>query len=237
MHFLVNHNLQWTVGSRPERMAFAGLVKRGCRFVFFEQLPAHNLVQSGAVLLHPVPETDYRRASGHGVGTIGVIGQYRPEKGIDELLEQLKPLAGNFRVLLALPNPSVFRKAARHGDADWLSLRDTSGFDAYLQAIAECDVVVLNHPAEGYEHRASGLVADAAAAHVPVAVRNLPMLSSQVQVPVCIGETFGGLSEIPACIERIVHGLGQNKYRFGEYKDARSGRALAERLAEIVACD
>ena len=234
IRFLVNHNLQWTLSSRMERSAYTKLVKWGCRFVSFEQVPDHGLVPSGSALPHPVPGTAYKRPRGRGFATIGVIGQYRPEKGIDGLLDQLKPLAGDYRILLALPNLSVFRKASRFGNADWLSVRDTGGFDAYLQAIAECDVVVLNHPAEGYEYRASGLVADAAAAHVPVVVRNLPILCRQVSEPVCIGETFEALSEVPACIKRVAGRLGTDGYGFDGYIDGRTGKALETRLAEVM---
>ncbi len=235
MSFLVNHNLQWTVGNRMERAAFSKLGAWGCRFVFFEHVPSVAKTVNACALPHPVPESQCKkRGEGESLDTIGVIGQYRPEKGIDELLEQLKPLCPGYRILLALPNLDEFKKKSMFGDAGWLVCRDTSDFGDYFKTIAECSVVVLNHPGAGYEYRASGLIADAAAVHVPVIVRDLPLLASQVNEPVCIGETFTNLAELPDCIERVRQRLASKGYDFDAYKDARSGARLAERLEEVM---
>ncbi len=110
---------------------------------------------------------------------------------------------------------------------------DTSSFEQYLQAIAACDVIVLNHPANGYEYRASGLIADAAAAQVPVVVRNLPLLRHQVLHPEAIGECFEKGAEIPECIGRVSDRLARKEYDFETYNKARSAEALAQQLDEL----
>lgn len=240
MWFLVNHNLQWTFSSRLEKAAFSMLGKQGCQFVYFEQVPSLVLSKMGIdtaasrALFHPVPETSYLREPSKKLETIGIIGQYRPEKGTDDLLEQLEPLAQNYRVVLALPNLGSFRKHSRFGGADWITCMDTTRFDDYLKVIAECDVIVLNHSAAGYEYRASGLIADAAAAHVPVVIRRLPTIEHQIEFPCRIGETYGQLSELQDCIVRVADKLANEGYAFPEYKRARSGEKLSGMLTEII---
>ena len=237
--FVVNHNLQWTLNNRTERAAFRRLGRMGCRFVFLEQVPGDLLKEYGidsahsVALPHPVPEGVPLRDRAGGVKTIGIIGQFRAEKGMDELLSQLAPLAGKYRIKLAIPNPGTFRRLSVHSGEDWFERVDTSSFEQYLQAIAACDVVVLNHPSSGYEYRASGLIADAAAAQVPVVVRNLPMLRHQVLQPGCVGECFDELSEIDAMIERISTRLANGKYDFASYGNDRSASGLSHELDEI----
>lgn len=239
MLFVVNHNLQWTIESRVERAAFRRLGRMGCRFAFFEQVPIELLKtysidpDRSVAIPHPVPQTVFKRDRSGGVKTVGIIGQYRPEKGMDELLEQLAPLAGQYRIRLALPNLDDFRRESAYASADWIEMVDTSTSDQYLQAITDCDVVVLNHPPAGYEYRASGLIADAAAAHVPVVVRNLPVLRSQTTTPTRIGECFDALADIPVCIDRVTTQLESGKYDFATYNNTRTAQHLADQLDEL----
>lgn len=241
LFFLVNHNFQWTIGSRLERIAFRGLGRLGCRFVFFEQVPEPLLEKyrispdSCFAWPHPVPKTVVKRTRTGALKVVGVIGQFRPEKGIDELLEQLEPLAKTYRIVLALPNLDDFVAKSRFASADWIEQVDTRSANDYLTAIAQCDVVVLNHPTAGYEYRASGLIADAAAAQVPVVVRNLPVLRHQIQQPVSIGECFDTLSDLPDCFQRVSNQLENGSYDFATYNKARSAKELAQKLNQLCA--
>ena len=239
MLFVVNHNLQWAMGSRTERAAFRWLGRMGCRFAFFEQVPESILNSYGidpehcVALPHPVPETAFKRHRFGGVETIGVIGQFRPEKGMDELLEQLLPLASRYRIKLALPNLEDFRRSSTFANIEGLALVDTSTSDQYLKAIADCDVVVLSHPSAGYEYRASGLIADAAAAHVPIVVRNLPVLSRQTTQPKRIGECFDQLADVPDCLDQVSSRLAAGAYDFASYNRKRTAQELAGQLDGI----
>ncbi len=237
--FVVNHNLQWTLGSRVERSAFRRLGRWGCRFVFFEEVPSDLLVEYGidssqcCALPLPTSETPFKRDRPGGVATVGIVGQFRAEKGVDDLLDVLLPVSSNYRVVLGLPNIGEFRRLSRHADSDWFELVDTASAEGYRKTIMGCDVLLLNHPPGGYEYRASGLVADAATAHVPVVVCNLPMLHHQVSQPACIGECFETLSEIPECIDRLSDRLANGEYDFETYNNARSAQALARQLDQI----
>ncbi|MBN2703680.1 MAG: hypothetical protein JXR23_05655 [Pontiellaceae bacterium] len=238
--FLINHNLQWALDSQSERKALHRLQKMGARFAFLEQVPRNVLQEVGLndrscyALSHPVPENSIIRRRMGGVHTVGIVGQYRPEKGTDKLLEALKPLADQYRLVLAIPNSEEFKSRSRFGQADWFERIDTSDINDYRLRLADCDVVVLNYPSDHYSCRASGLIADAAAAHVPVLVRNLPILKHQVEYPVRIGETFDQLDELFSCIKRVSMRLDQGEYDFESYKAGRSVSALLEQIRKMT---
>lgn len=240
LSFLVNHNLQWALASRSELIALRLLDKWGCRLVILETVPEDILTQLGLTtnrvrsLPTPVPECAHRRNRTGGVEVIGIVGQYRPEKGVDDMLAILEPLAERYQIVLALPNPEEFQSYSRYASAAWYRLVDTSRLEDYQRTIASCDVIVLNHPADHYSCRASGLIADAAAADVPVVVRNLILLRHQIEVPVRVGECFNDEAEIPDCIERVSDGLSRSKYDFNAYRESRSGPVLVSCIRGMV---
>ena len=243
MFFVVNHNLQWAVQRSLERVALRTLSRLGCRLLFLEDVPCQLLAElrltmpGCETLLHPVPETAHRRSQPGGVKRIGVIGHFRREKGIDFLLDHLKKLTPKFEVILGIPNPEDFRRSSRYGGDSWFRLMDTGPTESYAKMIASCDVLILNHTPEHYEFRASGVVADAAAAHVPVIVRDLTVLSHQISTPVTVGELFSDLGDIENAVDRVNEMLLGGNYDFERYNRARSSAALAHFFREICVGD
>jgi glycosyltransferase involved in cell wall biosynthesis len=240
LFFTVNHNLQWTVACPAEKEAFRSLGRMGCRFVFFERIPEEPLRRLGINLKkcfsipHPVPETGRFRVRSGGIKKIGVIGQFRAEKGIDDLLQHLEALSLVYDITVGVPNGAEFKKHSKFASGTWFELKDTSRPDAYRNTLSECDVIVFNHPASSYEFRASGLIADAVAAHVPVVIRSLPVLEAQISRPVRIGESFDDLHGLEEALKKTDEKLRSGAYRFDEYIQARSAEALAEALNAIV---
>lgn len=238
LFFTVNHNLQWALHRPDERAALRRLGRAGCRFVFFEFVPEEGLrrlgleAANGLAIPHPVAPCLCRRRRAGGIETVGVIGEYRPEKGIDELLGRLVTLS--WRVLLGLPNADEFRARSPFGSHPKLEIIDTSDPDTYRRTVAECDAMVLNYPAGAYRFRASGLIADAAAAHVATVVRRQPVLEQQVTSPVPVGELFDDLNGLEAALKRTDERLRGGGYDFDAYCTARSSQALADRLRKIV---
>ena len=234
--FVVNHNLQWTVRRSTERAAFGMLGRMGCRFVFFEQIPAEALRELGITpkgcfaLPHPVSATSRFRTRDSAIKRVGVIGQFRAEKGLDSLLEHLKPLSAKYDIMIGVPNREDFKRNSQYAGENWFELTNTAGPHAYRDALLGCDVIVLNHPASGYQFRASGLIADAAAAHVPVVVRRLPVLEAQISRPVRIGECFDDLSGLEDALGKVDVNLRGGVYKFEEYIQARSAQELAKIL-------
>jgi hypothetical protein len=240
LFFLVNHNLQWTLACLAEKTAFRLLGRMGCQFVFFEQIPEEPLHRLGINLKkcfsipHPVPETGRLRVRPGGIKKIGVIGQFRAEKGIDDLLQHLEALSLDYDITVGIPNGAEFKKHSKFAGETWFELKDTSCPDAYRNTLSECDVIVLNHPASGYQFRASGLIADAVATRVPVVIRSLPVLEVQISRPVRIGESFDDLCGLGSSLKRTDEKLRSGAYRFDEYIQARSAAALAGALNTIV---
>lgn len=240
--FIVNHNLQWALNRPLERAAFRLLGRLGCRFVFFEIIPQDGLRRIGmnahncCTLPHPVPSVEYRRASCHGICTAGIPGEYRPEKGTDELIRILLTLPLK-KLRVCVPNAAVFRRRSPFAAHPDVEVVDTASPADYRQAVAACDVIVLNHPASGYEFRASGLIADAAAAQVPVIVPELPVLEAQISLPVSVGECFKTSGRLADAFMKTDQNLRAGTYRFEDYARARTPAALAERLRSMTGGD
>lgn len=240
LFFVVNHNLQWAFQRVAEKAAFRLLGRLGCRFVFFEQMPESPLRELGVSLEqcfslpHPVPGFGQIRARSGGIKRIGVIGQFRAEKGIDGLLQYLESLIPGYDVVVGVPNVAEFKKHSKFGSAAWFELHDTGRLDVYQKVLSGCDVMVLNYPDADYAFRASGLIADAAAAHVPVVVRKLPVLESQISNPVRIGESFDELNGLKDALGRADEKLSRGAYPFDEYIRSRSPRVLAKSLNAMV---
>ncbi len=240
LFFVVNHNLQWAGHRITEKTAFRLLGWMGCRFVFFEQTPEAALRELGInskpffLLPHPVPSSGQIRRCSGGIKRIGVIGQFRAEKGIDGLLQYLESLIPIYDVVVGVPNVMEFKKQSKFGSATWFELQDTGCSDVYQKVLSGCDVMVLNYPDSGYAFRASGLIADAAAAHVPVIVRKLPILELQISNPVRIGESFEELDNLKEALGRADEKLSRGAYPFDEYIRSRSAGALAVALDKMV---
>ena len=146
---------------------------------------------------HPVPRSPLREGcpqGGEGSPVIGVVGYYRAEKGMDELVgllkEKLSTCRGEakgrsrtFGILLGVPNPDE----VKHLDVETI---DTSTDEAYREMISRCDVLVQNGAADSYFYRASGPIADAAACGTAVVAPGFPLIRHQLTSPVSIGEVF-----------------------------------------------
>jgi len=115
LRFVVNHNLQWALNENAERVAFRWLDRLGFRFVFFEARPADALTRAGLRpdrhfdLPHPTSGAPAVRPPVGDIPRVGLIGHYRPEKGMDEALGVLlSGAAGRWRAAVGVPNVGEF---------------------------------------------------------------------------------------------------------------------------------
>ncbi len=161
---------------------------------------------------------------GEAPPVIGVAGDYRPEKGTDELIRLLKEKLPEFEILLGVPNP----EEVTHLDVETVC---TATDAEYHQMLSRCDVLVLNGEKESYFYRASGPVADAAAAGTAVVAPDFPIIGKQVAG---IGEVFQPLEKMPEAVRRAVAAGSSGAYDFKAYCHARSEEALADCLDEFV---
>ena len=246
IYFLINHNLQWAMRDPLERFGLTLLAKIGARWGLFETQSFQGVENFGIpsernlVLPHPVSTVGRTLLSAQkkeAVPVIGVAGDYRPEKGIDELIGLLKKINGRrdsrlpmVGILLGVPNP----EAAAHLDVETVC---TDSDEAYFEMISRCDVLVQNGAAGSYFYRASGPVADAAACGTAVVVPDFPMLGKQAAG---IGEVFQTLETgsagrpLPEAIRTAVEKAQAGRYDFDAYCAARSPQALAEILKRVA---
>ena len=254
--FMLHQNIQWAAQRKSEHLALVALSKMGARWAVletqdFQGLEKFNIPSDqNLVLSHPVqksppaegcpkggvgsflhsPPREGCPKGGVGSPVIGVVGYYRPEKGMDELVETLKKMNGGrdtrlptFGILLGVPNP----EAVRHLDVEVV---DTSTEEAYRELISQCDVLVFNQRSDGYFYRASGPIADAAACGTAVVAPDFPMLGKQVAG---IGEVFQSLEKMPEAVRRAIEKMRNGEYDFETYCAARSAQAIAKLLDDF----
>lgn len=246
LFFLVNHNLQWALNQRSEAWAFRRLERRGFRFVFFETLETPAMREWGfdparhAMLRHPVPDMPpddtVPRSSLRDRPFIGLIGHFRPEKGMMAALRILgrEPLLRE-RLAVGVPNTEEFLRvwSAAPGDGLPLRVENTAGDDAFRAFLGQCAVVVLNYSARDYAWRPSGLLADCARAGVPAVIPDLPVQRVQLTWPTPVGEVFQGLEDLPRAVFQALEKGARGGYDFGAYCRARGVEAIAAALDEM----
>lgn len=235
---LINHNLQWAMNSTAQRLGLRRLERAGFRFVFFETVPAEPLRSLGLnpdlhrSLPLPVAACPPPRATRlHTPPRIGIVGQYRREKGMDAaIFELLNQHTIPLRLRIGVPNPDVFRHAPAFARRAEFELLDTGADADYHRFLSECDLLVLNYEASSYTWRPSGLIADAAAAGTPVITPDFPVQRIQSQTPGPIGELRRVGEPIETVLARALDGLRAGRYDFEQYARARSPDALARLL-------
>jgi len=240
----VNHNLQWAVRSRLERAAFRLLDWLGFRFVFFETMDLDAVqvlkVNKKRHWVIPLPVTDNLETrpetENRAPHTVGIIGHYRSEKGIDSVLDVILESNPNYRLILGIPNMVFFRKNSRYGkNVSGFELRDTSSPDVYRATLKACDIIVLCYTPEGYMYRPSGIVADAASCGTAVLSPCYPVLKHQVSYPAAIGSVYSKKEEIPQCIQQMLDHIEEFKNAFAPYAYARNAAALAGLFDKLAA--
>ena len=248
IYFLMHHNLQWAARSRIEDFGLTALNRMGLRWAIFEtqDFPMFGSERSGRgsaiagqrpegeakfcipshrnlMLPHPVLKdfSNVRKKSAPPV--IGVVGYYRPEKGMDELLRLLTEKLPDCDIIAGVPNPKAVKISS-------VKILNTASDESYRRMLAQCDVLVQNGARDSYFYRVSGPVADAAACGTAVVVPDFPLLRHQISSPVPVGEVFQCLEKLPEAVRTAVAKARTGEYDFRAYCDARSAQALADQL-------
>lgn len=235
---MVHHNLQWALRSPLQRLGLRALDQAGFRFVFFETKPDainHQLglrMDRHVTLPHPAlpPQANPPKPAPEPPH-IGLAGQYRREKGMDDALLKLLDVGPlPFRIRVGIPNPDEFRASrafVRRAEFDLVDTREDAVFRSFL---ADCDALLLSYEPSAYEYRPSGLIADAVAAGTPVVAPDFPLQRAQVLEPVPIGEIRAAGEPMLSAITRALDGARSGIYDFKAYAAARA----PERLADIM---
>ena len=209
------------------------LARLGARWALFETqdfegLEEFNLPAGQHLILpHPVVSVGQTLLSARKHNRrprVGVAGYYRPEKGMDELVQLLKEACPDCDILLGVPNP----EAAGHLEVETVC---TASEGQYFEMVSRCDVLVFNGDKHSYFYRASGPVADAAACGTAVVAPDFPMIGKQVAG---IGEVFQVLEQLPNAVGTAVEKVRAGQYDFERYCAGRSVEVLAEVLEQFT---
>jgi hypothetical protein len=221
---LVNHNFQWALGRRWNRMAFRDLQKMGVRYLFFEFVPEAALATIGMTaercMAIPMPIKTLNAKPDSFEFTVGLIGRWTSES--KRAVKKILHSKGMERLLIGASN---IREAERDwGDcSDQIWFQDTTDFEDFDKAIQSCRIIYFPYAEELYRYRASGLLTDAVRNQVPVLVPDYPMLRHQVETPVKIGYVHRQDETFSHALARMF----DETYDFDGYARERSVGALA----------
>jgi hypothetical protein len=194
---LINaHNVQAAKRSRLQALLLNVICGLGARLACLEDAEGGRSLLVGRLkrrvlcLPHPVPENGVRapaRASPRsGELVVGLVGDFRPEKGGTDFLFVLCEAIGRLPFGVRL-------EIGTHGTVTIPELplrvtsRDTSSEEAYRRFLATVHLLVLPYPAATYRYRISGVLSDAFSCGTPALVTALPCFERQINTPQCGG--------------------------------------------------
>jgi hypothetical protein len=180
----------------------------GIRIAAFE-LPHYALIgvrRFREEIIFPFPLTS-RTSEKHNLKRhklrVGVLTSFRREQRSEELIDFLYRVCSdekrNWELAVASRSLGHLNSVITKVDVP-LPLESD---EDYWNAIGSFDVIVLFYDRTGYEHRPSGIIADAIGCAVPVICPDYPMMVRQVNWPVRIGLVYQDLAQVPALISEI----------------------------------
>jgi hypothetical protein len=241
VHFLINHNLQEAHRKGLERQVLRLLHRTGCRFACFETTAGFAELgilpdrRHFLVIPHPLPAVVVTRPPRDGLPVVGVIGAVRAEKGSAETLATLLRLRAEgrlaARLLLGCPEAEVLALWRERG----FEVVDTTRRAAYLEALDQCDLVILNYQRERYQYRPSGVAADALARGTVVVCPDFPLMRHQLTAPAVVGATFERLDDLEMALSQALALRAGLPAALAAHQHARDAAAIARLLDAFVA--
>lgn len=234
--FVVVQNLQRATTRAADRFAFRLFCRLGLRLAFLEgtdgievlgiqDRPDRFLCLPHPVLPPPAAKRDHERP------VVGVVGVYRPEKGMESLLAALEGPAreGRFDLLVGSPNYAALQARLAAFSAPVRAVDTTRGED-YEQALQSCDVVAINYNREDYYFRGSGVITNAVECGACMVCPDFPVFRRQVLEPAPVGELFPGAEDIAPAVRRALERLPGLRANIPAYLEHRSAAATARRI-------
>ncbi len=201
--FIVNHNLQKAHANKLERMVFKALLRLGMRPLFLDtdtgirELEIELLNNHYLVLPYPIIKISQKPIHDNKF-TVGIIGDNRKEKKIDEIVEALYKVCNEQEIQLLIGSMDTSMLDTWHDKG--VKTINTSEFKDYVQAFCLSDVIVLNYDRAAYYYRISGIIFDAIAANTVVICPDYPVLKDQISRYGLAGVTFSDMSDIAAIL-------------------------------------
>ncbi len=236
--FVSHHNLQRAYQRTRDRLAFRLLLGLGFRFILLETEAGLETITkkpgSEQILVLPLgigeEEPPAVPPPAGPVPVVGVVGHFRGEKGqqgILRLLDRVTRSGGlEIEVLVGSSSEDFLREAGSHG----FRTLDTTTDAAYAEALALCDVLLLNYDRDSYYYRPSATITDAIAFGRNVVCPDYPIFRAQVGVPVPAGATFTSETDLPRAIGEALRARTEFPDAAQRYRDHRSPKSIARLL-------
>jgi glycosyltransferase involved in cell wall biosynthesis len=239
--FLVTHHtMQQAINHSSMRPVLRTAARLGYGFLLFETdefltgTPLESVeIERVAVIPEPGPHsswwpTDEEIRPTGDVPIVGVVGEWRAEKGASLLIAELKAIREGseqaFEILVAARNVDDFPP----GTLDGVRVIETPDMAAYCSALRACDVVAINHDERRYLHRSSGVLTDAVIFGCAAVAPGYPIFRHQLTHPERIGEPFVALSGLGEALNRALDLRRSGVDPFRAHRDLRRPEALAE---------
>ncbi len=206
IYCLVNHNIQLATRNRFEKFAIKTLSRLNCKFLCLEGVDGteeSGIIPNGSNILtlpFPIKSLNRNITRVNNNKLIGIVGRFRKEKGVDELLNVLHRARTNkaldVDILLGCPDKEYLKL----WNIDGIRTIDTTTSTMYKKAMDSCDIIIFNYDIESYYFRHSGVISDAISDGKIVVCPNYPLLKKQITIPEIVGFTFDQISELPTAV-------------------------------------
>lgn len=237
--YLLAHYMQQVANNKFYFGLFRFYIWLGYTFLVFEE--TNVLKQLGfskkermhfMALPHPVmARPAYKKRTTSAQKWVGLIGEVRSEKNIDSTLNTMLALQKElgFKLILGAQDVSAFPQVVLNEDIQYMNTTSTAG---YFEALAACDVVVLNYDEKNYALRASGVIADAAGTRTYSVCPDYPFMRHQVLWPAPIGVVFNQTTDLPRALQQA---LSLPDARLNPAFEAHYASRSANEIAQILA--
>ena len=240
--FINNHNLQKALTGKLQRFAFVLLCKMKFRIAFLEGLDGLEKLNVSITpeqfLYIPqivIPVQRFNEPTEKHKKRVGIVGAYRPEKGIVKLIPYLIAIQekGNVDIMIGTTDCVALKDHMKSSESA-IDIIDTSSSDGYAEALLSCDVVLFNYIRDEYYCRASGVMIDAIECGANVVCPNYPVFRRQVLSPVPVGYLFDNESEI---VETVLSALADRDTLYSNiqaYSSFRNPQAIAKYIDDFA---
>ena len=239
--FVMAHNVQMAATRTRDRVALSMLYRLGFRFIAIESAAGLEEVgldaDDGRILVLPHGYFDAGPPEPRATTArplLGIIGQHRPEKSIEPLLNHLHETKQEDEIgadiLVGSDNRDILDAAERFG----FQIADTTAFEAYFDAIDRVDAVLLSFDRGRYYYRSSGVITDAIFRRKIVICPDFPIFRAQVQVPEKVGVVIGSWDQLSDALKEAIDLVQSSEDAFDCYREYRTPESLALALDQYL---
>ncbi len=186
---------------------------------------------------HPVVPVQRREVPTAGKKMcVGIVGVYRPEKGMSKLIPSLIAIQKKSGVDVMIGTPDYAALKSHLGSTESkIEIRDTTSGQDFAAALLRCDVVLFNYSRGDYYYRGSGVITNAVECGANVVCPDFPIFRKQVLSPVPIGGLFADESGI---VETTLTVLAEREHYYANisvYASSRDFQAIAKLIDDFYA--